>query len=108
MTGPVPVADPGLQPERTSMAWGRTSLAFMVAAAVLLRWTPHLGAAVAWVAGGLLVVALVIFGTQRRRYRRAAEGVSGAVLPPSAWAVTGLSVCTVLLGAAGMVFVLVD
>lgn len=106
MTSPVPVADPGLQPERTSMAWGRTSLAFMVAAAVLLRMTPHYGPAVACVAGGLLVVALGILTTQKRRYRRAATGVSGAVLSPSTGAVLGLSACTVLLGVAGMVFVL--
>lgn len=90
------------------MAWGRTSLAFMVAAAFLLRWVPHFGMSVAVVAGGLLAVALGIFATQRARYRRSAEGVAGLRSGASTGAVLGLSVCTVLLGASGIWFVLLS
>ncbi|AGP30514.1 hypothetical protein A606_04325 [Corynebacterium terpenotabidum Y-11] len=98
------VVDPGLQPERTVMAWGRTSLAFMVAAGVLLRWTGYYGVAVVVIAGGLLVVALSICLTQRRRYRRAVQGVAGIRSGAAAGAVLGLSLCTVVLGLSGMVF----
>lgn len=37
-------ADPGLQPERTVLAWGRTLLAIGVIGVSYLRWLPHFGA----------------------------------------------------------------
>ncbi len=88
------------------MAWGRTSMMFMVTAAVLLRWMSHYGVCVAVIAGGLLTVALGIFATQRTRYRRAAEHVAGLRSGASTGAVLGLSICAVLLGVAGIWFVL--
>jgi Cu2+-exporting ATPase len=35
--------DPGLQPERTALAWGRTVLTLIAASAVCLRWLPDQG-----------------------------------------------------------------
>ena len=35
--------DPGLQPERTVLSWGRTMLALCTAAAIFLRWLPMQG-----------------------------------------------------------------
>ncbi|QYH20323.1 DUF202 domain-containing protein [Corynebacterium aquatimens] len=31
-------ADPGLQPERTSMSWSRTAISMLVVSSILLRW----------------------------------------------------------------------
>lgn len=90
------------------MSWGRTSLAYLVAAAVMLRWAPHYGAAVIVVAGGLMVVSLLIYATQQRRYRRAALGVQSEQLTVSAGPVVGLTLSTVALGVAGLVFVAAD
>ena len=62
--------DPGLQPERTALAWQRSALALAVATIVVGRLTFSTVGLVA-----LLVVALglghtaVIFATAHRRYR---------------------------------------
>ncbi|WP_312977226.1 DUF202 domain-containing protein [Corynebacterium sp.] len=105
---PIPVADPGLQPERTSMAWGRTSMAYLVAAAVTLRWVPYYGVAVVLVTGGLVLVALGIYAGQRRRYRQAALGILNDRLKASAGAVIALAFCTVALGLLSVYFVVTE
>lgn len=38
-----PHGDPGLQPERTVLAWGRTTLTLVTASAIFLRWIPEHG-----------------------------------------------------------------
>jgi len=64
--------DPGLQPERTFLAWQRTVLALAVACAVAVRFTaPQIGAAavIAGIAG--LGLAIAAYIGVRYRYRRA-------------------------------------
>ncbi|MGV8967560.1 MAG: DUF202 domain-containing protein [Cellulomonas sp.] len=63
-------SDPGLQPERTALAWRRTALALMVGPVVAARLlVPELGAvAVVAAAGGLVLgVSVAISSTGRHR-----------------------------------------
>lgn len=63
--------DPGLQPERTALAWNRTALAIAVNAALLLRSGVVRGNAfitVAALAMGLLAAGVTIYSTYRRRH----------------------------------------
>ena len=63
--------DPGLQPERTALAWRRTGLALTVGSLIGLRVLPPLLGPAAFVLAGLGVVAsLVVLAAAHRRYRR--------------------------------------
>lgn len=68
MTG---VFDPGLQPERTALAWRRTGLAMLTASLVAARILPETLGAWAIIPGivGVVAAALLVFGIHRR-YRR--------------------------------------
>lgn len=69
MTPPDTRFDPGLQPERTLLAWRRTCLAFVVASAALGHLAARpLGivAVVLWAIG--IVFALAAFWTAETRY----------------------------------------
>jgi uncharacterized membrane protein YidH (DUF202 family) len=97
--------DPGAQPERTSLAWTRTTVAFMGAGLLCVRLAPNdLGAVLAAVAVFGLA-ALHIHrtrGKRRGRGRRLREGRPIAD-PASVLLLTGV---TILLGITGIVFAL--
>ncbi|WP_371497908.1 DUF202 domain-containing protein [Kitasatospora sp. NBC_00374] len=100
MTASPPGRDPGLQPERTLLAWGRTALLLTVDAMLILRTglvsrQPGLTAL-----GGLLAAAACGFFGYGLRRRRRLE-VAGAV--PEAVRVMPLRVLalTVAVAAAG-------
>jgi hypothetical protein len=62
--------DPGLQPERTALAWRRTGLALTVGSLIGLRVLPELLGPAAYALAGLGVVAsLAVLGAAHRRYR---------------------------------------
>ena len=90
--------DPGLQPERTVMAWGRTMLSLFVASAVFLRWLPHYGPAI--VALVLLsgLAATGIYASQQRRYRSGSEGISSGRVEADIVAVLSTGASVVALG----------
>lgn len=107
MTGDAPI-DPGVQAERTLLAWRRTCLALAVGyaagahllAPVLGRAAPALGL------GGLAAVALT-WALPHARYRRwrahLAEDPTGLRVGGAPFAV--MTVLVVLTGVAGLVVV---
>ena len=67
--GPVP-RDPGLQPERTALAWQRSALALAAATIVIGRLTFSAVGLIALIVVALGVVhAGVVFATAQRHYR---------------------------------------
>ena len=74
--------DPGLQPERTALAWQRSALSLAGVSAVVARLSFD---TVGWVAVFVLVTGLghaaVVFVTSQRDYRRR-TGVDGRRPPP--------------------------
>lgn len=72
--------DPGLQPERTGLAWQRVALAVMVCSALVARsFADTAVAAVAVLAGGLLA-AVVMTVTATRRERGTVVQAAGGVI----------------------------
>jgi uncharacterized membrane protein YidH (DUF202 family) len=104
---PPPHGDPGLQPERTTMAWGRTLMSFVVVSAVFLRWLPHHGPFVLVLFGLAVVTAVAIYLTQRPRYTRSARGIAEEESAPEVGAVLATATAVVALGALGLYVVLV-
>ncbi|MEV7647170.1 DUF202 domain-containing protein [Arthrobacter sp. NPDC089319] len=98
--------DAGLQPERTSLAWSRTTLAMIVATAMFLRWFPEYG----WFTGTLVAVSLCtamgIYITQQLRYRRAVSGIANERIHADAAAAAWIAGSVVVLGALGLFAVL--
>lgn len=98
------VFDPGLQPERTALAWRRTGLALLVGALVGARILPHAVGDWAYVpaAGGVLA-AVAVLALAERRYRAVHAGLTspdGAAWTPPGGGLAAL--VTVLALAAGL------
>ncbi len=97
--------DPGLQPERTELAWRRTCLAFGIGSLVALRLLPAAFGDAWWTLVGVtgLVASGVMWVLGRRRYLSAshvlhAEGDRARM--PGAWP---LLVICVMASGAGLV-----
>lgn len=98
-------ADPGLQPERTTLAWNRTVLALVVAGLLLLRWVPGHGGFPLVLTLLTIVTALVIAGGQARRYRRSSRGIRDGRVEADVVGVLGTTAAVALLGALALVVV---
>lgn len=102
--------DPGLQPERTELAWRRTTLALAVGAIVALRiLPPALGAwsLPAALAGFLFAGTIWILAGKRARETRQAL-LQGAPPPHGAALMLMLSVTTAAGASLGILYVTLD
>jgi len=103
--------DAGLQPERTELAWRRTSLAIGVGSLVALRLLPVALDAPGWAFVGLagLLAAAILFLASRRRARAVnvalRDAGDRAALPGGAL-LGALALLVTLAGAAGVSLVL--
>ncbi|WP_330329615.1 DUF202 domain-containing protein [Streptomyces sp. NBC_00536] len=102
---PAPVRDPGLQPERTRMAWRRTTLSASVAAVLGLRQALRgPGTPVAVAATVLIVVVWLAFlGVAHRRMTELAAGRPPRLAPRVALAATLWTVALAVFAMAVIV-----
>ena len=98
--------DSGLQPERTDLAWSRTTLSLVIAASVFLRWMPHHGWFVGTLVCGAIAAALAINLTQKRRFHRAVRGISQETMPPHLGSTAAVAASVVVLALLGIYTVL--
>lgn len=102
---PIPVADEGLQPERTAMSWTRTSLAMMVCSLTLLRWSQPYSALVFGAIGLLFLLSLLIIIRNRADYRAEAEGLSREHVDANVVGVAAITISMTVLGGLGLYLV---
>lgn len=98
--------DPGLQPERTALSWGRTAMAMALVSMVLLRWAAVYGGWVFVLIGVLLTLSSAIYFTQRRRYRGGVRGLLENAARPNLGSVIAVTAGMLILGAGGLILVL--
>ena len=104
--GTVQERDPGLQPERTRLAWRRTTLASTVAAVLAVKTALHGGASVPGILACALCCALWL-GFLRIAHRRIrALATPPAPLPLAPRHATAAILCTVAMAACGAALVL--
>jgi uncharacterized membrane protein YidH (DUF202 family) len=105
------VFDPGLQPERTALAWRRTGLALVVGSLAAVRVLPNLIGAWGYAASavafaGSVAILLASHARYRRDHLRLTTGTSDRVAL-SGGALIGMTALAVLLIAVGGAVVLV-
>jgi len=107
-----PPRDPGLQPERTMLAWRRTALALVVLSALATRYLAVDLGPVAGVLGGLgILLSAGAVASAHLRYRAvlrdfAAADAGERPLPSGGRTLALVTVATLGVGAAGLALVL--
>ena len=101
MTPSVRARDPGQQPERTALAWTRTSVAVLVNAALLLRVGVEERQIHLVMAGGLMLAGAVGLRAIAMHRRRSTLG-QGVAVAPSGW-LMATTAGLVMVGALGAI-----
>ena len=91
--------DPGLQPERTRLAWQRTGLAALVAGLLVAR------SAALWATVIVGVVTAAVLWLATAKLRHADSALSQAAPLPGAWALAAVTAGTMVLGAVTFIAV---
>lgn len=99
---PTPRSDPGLQPERTSLAWQRTSISFVAASLLFLRWATQHGAVVGLVVAVAALTATWTFFHTRTRLRRIGRMFPAPGLEPATTEVLVVTAATVVIAATAL------
>ncbi|MGW1160853.1 DUF202 domain-containing protein [Streptomyces sp. NPDC002519] len=107
MSVPAPERDPGLQPERTRLAWRRTTLSCTVAAVLAAKTALHdrtaAGLAVVTLCG-LLWLGFLVVAHRRIHALSTAEAGDPPRLPPLLATAATLCTAALALCAAALVF----
>ncbi|MGQ4388155.1 DUF202 domain-containing protein [Streptomyces sp. SAS_270] len=107
MTAPARDRDPGLQPERTRLAWRRTTLASTVAALFAAKASLRDGTPTGIVVGALsCAIWLGFLAVAHRRIRTLADARADGPAALSARHGTTAALCTVALAVCAAVLVL--
>lgn len=108
MSGEDEEGPPGLQIERTQLAWGRTALAFAAVGALMTHLRPSVSGPLAFVPGMLIVLgAAVVYVVGRLRHRdleTAVRAGRSVTAQPALRIVVGCAAAAALLGTAALVW----
>jgi putative membrane protein len=94
--------DAGLQPERTTLAWVRTSLAFAVVSLLTARLAEEAGVVAVVVSLSGIVVAAALVGLQARSHHVRDRGARTGSTQPATSAVVGAAALTVAFAVAAL------
>lgn len=104
---PPGVADPGLQSERTYLAWQRTGLTFAGVGVLLVHAASQLSSTLAYVPGALgLAAGAVILLRALLRYRSITEAARGRRDAASPRLAAALAITATVIGVTGLIVVL--
>ncbi|MFK3974821.1 DUF202 domain-containing protein [Pseudomonas sp. NPDC087358] len=94
--------DPGLQPERTLLAWRRTLMTLLVVCTIFLRWIPHFGLIALLPIIVSLIACLLIQIALNARYRKSAKGLKQERIPAPLREVLVLGATVMVLSVVGI------
>ncbi|MCJ0870369.1 DUF202 domain-containing protein [Streptomyces sp. AP-93] len=97
--------DPGLQPERTRLAWRRTTLSCAVVAVLALRQALYGTGGSPVAVAGAAVIAMLLLGFLWAAHRRVREMAAARPAGLSAGAALAVTACTVGLAVFAMALI---